>query len=154
MQAERWGAELHTEDVTEIDTSTRPFVVTTPERTVRTHCIILATGATARRLGIPSEGEFWSRGISACAICDGASPLFAGQQVAVVGGGDSATEEAHYITKYARHVHLLVRGPKMRATTSNFRRTALSICRCHVLSASRWTASCNVPCGTPRRGIA
>ena len=83
---------------------------------MRAHAIILATGATARRLGIPSEEAFWSRGISACAICDGASPLFAMQEVAVVGGGDSATEEAHYITKYARHVHLLVRGARMRAS--------------------------------------
>jgi thioredoxin reductase (NADPH) len=65
----------------------RPFLVETEEVAVRTHSIILATGATARRLGIPSEKEFWCRGISACAICDGASPLFNGQEVAVVGGG-------------------------------------------------------------------
>jgi thioredoxin reductase (NADPH) len=116
MQAIRWGAELHTEDVVKIDTSKRPFTIVSDERTVRAHTIILATGATARRLGIPSESEFWSRGISACAICDGSSPIFKGQAVAVVGGGDSATEEAHYITKYARHVHLIVRGSKMRAS--------------------------------------
>eukprot|EP00892_Ulva_mutabilis_P005986 jgi/Ulvmu1/375/UM001_0382.1 len=115
-QAQRWGAELVTDDVLRVDTSVRPFIVETEEVTVRTHTIILATGATARRLGIPSEKEFWGRGISACAICDGASPIFKGQEVAVVGGGDSATEEAHYITKYARHVHLLVRGPEMRAS--------------------------------------
>jgi hypothetical protein len=87
MQAKRWGSELLTEDVVRVDTSVRPFVVESEELTVRAHTIIMATGATARRLGIPSEKEFWSRGISACAICDGASPLFKGQEVAVVGGG-------------------------------------------------------------------
>lgn len=116
QQAERWGAELVTEDVDHIDLSQRPFVVKSADRTVKTNTIILATGATARRLGIPSEHEFWSRGISACAICDGASPVFKGQEVAVVGGGDTATEEAVYLTKYASHVHLLVRGPEMRAS--------------------------------------
>lgn len=91
LQADRWGAELITDDVTRVDTTVRPFVVETEEVTVRTHSIILATGATARRLGIPSEAEFWGRGISACAICDGASPQFKGQEVAVVGGGAPAT---------------------------------------------------------------
>ena len=116
MQAARWGAELYTEDVISIDTSSRPFTVNTDEHTMRAHSIIMATGATAKRLHLPSEETYWSRGISACAICDGASPVFKGQEVAVVGGGDSATEEAHYITKYARRVHLLVRGAKMRAS--------------------------------------
>jgi thioredoxin reductase (NADPH) len=116
MQAVRWGAELYTEDVITVDTSQRPFVITSEERTVKAHALIMATGATAKRLGIPAEKEFWSRGISACAICDGASPQFRQQHVAVVGGGDSATEEAHYVTKYAHHVHLLVRGARMRAS--------------------------------------
>jgi thioredoxin reductase (NADPH) len=116
MQAARWGAELYTEDVTSVDTSQRPFVISSEERTVQAHALIVATGATAKRLGIPAEEQFWSRGISACAICDGASPPFRKQHVAVVGGGDSATEEAHYVTKYAHHVHLLVRGPRMRAS--------------------------------------
>eukprot|EP00955_Chlamydomonas_euryale_P112985 366182-Chlamydomonas_euryale.AAC.6 len=69
----------------------------------------MATGATALRLRLPHEDAFWSKGISACAICDGASPLFKNKPVAVVGGGDSACEEAVYLTKYASHVHLLVR---------------------------------------------
>ncbi|CAA6668983.1 unnamed protein product [Spirodela intermedia] len=77
---------------------------------------ITATGAAAKRLGLPHEDEFWSRGISACAICDGASPLFKGQVLAVIGGGDTATEEALYLTKYARHVHLLVRGSMLKAS--------------------------------------
>jgi thioredoxin reductase (NADPH) len=83
---------------------------------VKSHTVIIATGATAKRLRLPREDEFWSRGISACAICDGASPLFKGQILAVVGGGDTATEEALYLTKYARHVHLLVRRDQLRAS--------------------------------------
>ena len=83
---------------------------------MKCHSLIVATGATAQRLRLPRENEFWSRGISACAICDGASPLFKAQVLAVVGGGDTATEEALYLTKYARHVHLLVRRNQLRAS--------------------------------------
>ncbi|PQP94879.1 NADPH-dependent thioredoxin reductase 3 [Prunus yedoensis var. nudiflora] len=115
-QAERWGAELYQEDVESIDVKTRPFTVESSERKVKCHSVIFATGATAKRLRIPREDDFWSRGISACAICDGASPLFKGQVLAVVGGGDTATEEALYLTKYARHVHLLVRRDQLRAS--------------------------------------
>ncbi|MGB5961054.1 MAG: thioredoxin-disulfide reductase [Coleofasciculaceae cyanobacterium] len=115
-QAERWGAELHTEDVTYVDLSQRPFIVRSEEREVRAHSIVIATGATAKRMGLPNEKEFWSHGISACAICDGATPLFHGAELAVVGGGDSAAEEAVYLTKYGDRVHLLVRSDKMRAS--------------------------------------
>jgi len=115
-QAARWGASLHTEDVEELDLSERPFRVRTSEREVRAHAVVLATGATARRLGLPSEERFWSRGISACAICDGASLIFRDAEVAVVGGGDSAVEEALYLTKYCSRVHLLVRGDALRAS--------------------------------------
>lgn len=116
QQAERWGSELHTEDVEFVDLSERPFTIRSSDREVKANAIILATGATAKRLDIPSEHDFWSRGISACAICDGASPQFKGQELAVVGGGDTATEEAIYLTKYGKHVHLLVRGEQMRAS--------------------------------------
>lgn len=115
-QAERWGAEMFQEDVEFLDVKNSPFLVHSSERKVRCHSIIYATGATARRLNLPREEEFWSRGISACAICDGASPLFKGQVLAVVGGGDTATEEALYLTKYGRHVHLLVRSHHLRAS--------------------------------------
>ncbi|KAJ7549250.1 hypothetical protein O6H91_07G046200 [Diphasiastrum complanatum] len=115
-QAERWGAELQTEDVEYVDVQNKPFTVRSSEREVKCHSLIVATGATAKRLGLPREQEFWSRGISACAICDGASPIFKGQELAVVGGGDTATEETLYLTKYARHVHLLVRKDKLRAS--------------------------------------
>jgi thioredoxin reductase (NADPH) len=83
---------------------------------VKCHSVIIASGATAKRLQLPREDEFWSRGISACAICDGASPLYKGQILAVVGGGDTATVEAIYLTKYARHVHLLVQRDQLRAS--------------------------------------
>ena len=115
-QAERWGAELHTEDVTFVDLSQRPFVVRSEEREVRTYSIVIATGATAKRMGLPNEKVFWSHGISACAICDGATPIFHGAELAVVGGGDSAAEEAVYLTKYGDRVHMLIRTDKMRAS--------------------------------------
>ncbi|OKH28781.1 thioredoxin-disulfide reductase [Chroogloeocystis siderophila] len=115
-QAERWGAELYTEDVTYVDLSQRPFTVRSEEREFKTHSVIIATGATAKRLGLPCEGKFWSRGISACAICDGATPIFHGAELAVVGGGDSAAEESIYLTKYGSQVHMLVRSDKMRAS--------------------------------------
>ncbi|XP_072975320.1 thioredoxin reductase NTRC-like isoform X1 [Typha angustifolia] len=116
QQADRWGAELFQEDVEFIDVRSSPFTIRSTEREVKCHSLIIATGATAKRLRLPREDEFWSRGISACAICDGASPLFKGQVLAVVGGGDTATEEALYLTKYARHVHLLVRRDQLRAS--------------------------------------
>jgi len=115
-QAQRWGAELVMEDVTFVDLSQRPFIIRSEEREVRSHSIVIATGATAKRLGLPSEHQYWSRGISACAICDGATPIFHGVELAVVGGGDSALEEAIYLTKYGSGVHLLVRSEKMRAS--------------------------------------
>lgn len=115
-QAERWGAELYTEDVIQVDLSQRPFTVRSEEREFKTNTIIIATGATAKRLGLPNEHEFWSRGISACAICDGATPIFHGAELAVIGGGDSAAEEAIYLTKYGSKVNLLVRTEKMRAS--------------------------------------
>ncbi|MEC4892560.1 MAG: thioredoxin-disulfide reductase [Oscillatoria sp. PMC 1051.18] len=115
-QAVRWGTECYTEDVVEVDLSQRPFTVRSSEREFQTHSIVIATGATAKRLNLPSENKFWSRGISACAICDGATPIFHSQELAVVGGGDSAAEESIYLTKYGSQVHLLVRSGEMRAS--------------------------------------
>eukprot|EP00667_Euglena_gracilis_P004862 EG_transcript_4888 len=115
-QAVRWGTQMHTEDVEYMDLSQRPFVIRSAEREVKAHAVILATGATAKRLKLPSEEKFWNYGISACAICDGASPIFKGKELAVVGGGDTAVEEAVYLTKYGSHVHLLVRRDALRAS--------------------------------------
>ena len=115
-QAERWGTECYTEDAIAVDLTERPFTIRSTEREVKANSIIIATGATAKRLRLPSEDTYWSHGISACAICDGAIPLFRGEALAVVGGGDSAAEEAVYLTKYGSHIHLLVRREEMRAS--------------------------------------
>ena len=115
-QAERWGTECYTEDVIEVDLSQKPYTVRSEDIEVKTHSIIIATGATAKRLGLPSEKVYWNKGISACAICDGASPIFNGEDLVVIGAGDSAAEEAVYLTKYGSQVHLLVRGEAMRAS--------------------------------------
>ena len=116
LQAQCWGTQLITEDVTAVDFKHWPFTITTDEQEVQSQAVIIATGATAKRLHLPNEETFWNNGISACAICDGANPLFRDVNLAVVGGGDTAAEESLYLTKYARKVHLLVRRDQMRAS--------------------------------------
>ena len=115
-QALRWGAQLITEDVIAVDLSQRPFIVRSENREVRAHSLVIATGATAKRLHLPSEAQYWNAGISACAICDGATPIFKNVELAVIGGGDTAAEESLYLTKYGSNVHLLIRSDKMRAS--------------------------------------
>ena len=117
-QAERWGAKLVEEDVDSIDFSNRPFSITANGDSIKTNSLIIATGARANKLGLPKENQFWSKGISACAICDGATPQFNKEQLAVVGGGDSACEEAVYLTKYGSHVHLIVRSNSLKASAA------------------------------------
>jgi thioredoxin reductase (NADPH) len=116
QQAVRWGAKLITDDVVRVDFSQRPFTIATDDLEVKAHAVIICTGATAKRLHIVGEEQFWNNGISACAICDGTNPLFKDVKIAVVGGGDSAAEEALYLTKYASKVHLLVRSDRLRAS--------------------------------------
>jgi thioredoxin reductase (NADPH) len=117
-QALRWGTRLIEADAEAIDLSQRPYRITAEGQVIETQAVILATGASANRLGLPNEARFWSQGISACAICDGATPQFRGAPVAVVGGGDSACEEAVYLTKYGSHVHLIVRTGTLRASAA------------------------------------
>jgi thioredoxin reductase (NADPH) len=117
-QAVRWGTHLLEADADSIDLSQRPFQIQVEGETIRAHAVVIATGASANRLGLPSEEKFWSRGISACAICDGATPQFRNAELAVVGGGDSACEEAVYLTKYGSHVHLIVRSERLRASAA------------------------------------
>jgi thioredoxin reductase (NADPH) len=118
-QALRWGTQLVEADAVRIDFDAHPFTIHTSDgETIRTQALILATGASANRLHLPHEDQFWSRGISACAICDGATPQFRNAQLAVVGGGDSACEEAVYLTKYGSHVHLIVRSHQLRASAA------------------------------------
>jgi thioredoxin reductase (NADPH) len=116
QQAIRWGTQVITDDVTAVDFQQRPFRITSSDLTLHSHAVIICTGATAKRLHLPGEEQFWNNGISACAICDGANPLFHNVEIAVVGGGDSAAEEALYLTKYASRVHLLVRSDRLRAS--------------------------------------
>jgi thioredoxin reductase (NADPH) len=116
QQALRWGTKLITDDVVKVNFADRPFTITTDDLEVKANAVIIATGATAKRLHIEGEEQFWNNGISACAICDGTNPLFQNVEIAVVGGGDSAAEEALYLTKYASKVHLLVRSDRLRAS--------------------------------------
>jgi len=121
-QSIRFGTEIITETVSKIDLSARPFrywreyVEETPEEAETADVVILATGASAKRPGLPGEDKYWQSGISACAVCDGAVPIFRNKPLAVIGGGDSAAEEATYLTKYGSHVYVLVRRDELRAS--------------------------------------
>jgi thioredoxin reductase (NADPH) len=117
QQAINFGTKIITDDVTEVDLSRQPYTLQTLEgQTHQAHTIIIATGARANYLGLPSEERFKNRGVSACAVCDGALPRFRNKPLVVVGGGDSAVEEASYLTKYASTVHMLMRRDVFRAS--------------------------------------
>lgn len=107
-QAEKFGAEVRIGSATAVDLSARPFRVTTDEGEEEAEALIIATGSSARRLGVPGEDEFWGKGLSICATCDAA--FFRDKEVAVVGGGDAAMEEATFLTRFARSVKILVRN--------------------------------------------
>jgi thioredoxin reductase (NADPH) len=115
-QAKEFGARMVQEDVVSADLSRRPFRVKTTEQEVETHALIIATGATAKRLRVPSEDKLWNKGISACAVCDGALPIFRNRDLVVVGGGDTAVEEASFLTKFASKVFLVHRRTELRAS--------------------------------------
>ena len=115
-QSLRFGTRIWTEDVTRVDLKTRPFTVASAGRTVQAHALILATGATAKRLGLPGEQRLWNNGMSACAVCDGALPVFRNKPLVVVGGGDSAAEESMFLTKFASKVYLIHRRGELRAS--------------------------------------
>jgi len=115
-QAVHCGTRIETETVASVDLSKRPFTVVTDSGEHRARTLILATGATAKRLQLPGEDKLWQRGISACAVCDGALPLFRNKPLVVIGGGDTACEEATYLTKFGSTVHLLVRRDVLRAS--------------------------------------
>ena len=125
-QSVKFGTEVITETVSKVDLSSKPFKFWTefnedqPPHT--TDALILATGASAKRAHLPGEETYWQQGISACAVCDGAVPIFRNKPLAVIGGGDSACEEAGFLTKYGSKVYMLVRKDHLRASTIMQRR--------------------------------
>jgi thioredoxin reductase (NADPH) len=113
-QAARFGTEFVTAKVTKVDLSARPFGVWVGEEEYRAHSVIISTGARSLMLGLPAEGPLMGHGLSTCATCDGF--FFRGQEIAVVGGGDSAMEEATFLTKFASKVTVIVRRDALRAS--------------------------------------
>lgn len=118
QQAVRFGTEILTEDVDSVDFSKHPYVVKGRMHTFEADAVIIATGATANRLDIPGAGdaEFWQKGVTACAVCDGAMPIFRNKPLFVIGGGDSAVEEATFLTKFGSKVYLVHRRDALRAS--------------------------------------
>ncbi|KAA6415592.1 MAG: thioredoxin reductase [Lasallia pustulata] len=127
-QSERFGTEIISETISKVDLSSRPFKFwceysdgpSSPPHTA--DALIIATGASARRLHLPGEDKYWQNGISACAVCDGAVPIFRNKPLVVIGGGDSAAEEAMFLTKYGSHVTVLVRKGALRASKTMAKR--------------------------------
>jgi thioredoxin reductase (NADPH) len=113
-QAERFGTEMIAEDVTSVDFSHRPFTVSTGDVTMEGHTVVVATGASAKLIGLPSESKLMGRGVSTCATCDGF--FFKDQNIMVVGGGDSAMEEALYLSRLGRQVEVVHRRDSLRAS--------------------------------------
>jgi thioredoxin reductase (NADPH) len=114
-QAERFGTEFLTGDVSAVDLKTRPFTITIDgERTEQTKTLIIATGASAIQIGVKNEARLTGHGVSTCATCDGF--FFKGKELIVVGGGDSAMEEATFLTKFASKVSIIHRRDKLRAS--------------------------------------
>lgn len=117
-QSIRYGTTVISETVNGLDLTKRPFAVRSSAGTMHAEALIIATGATAKRMDIPGtrDGEFWQRGVSACAVCDGALPIFRNRPLFVIGGGDSAMEEATYLTKFASKVYIVHRRDELRAS--------------------------------------
>ena len=119
-QSARFGTNIITETISKVDLSQRPFKYWREgqerDEPETTDTLIIATGASAKRLNLLGEDKYWQSGISACAVCDGAVPIFRNKPLAVIGGGDSAAEEATYLTKYGSHIYVLVRRDELRAS--------------------------------------
>jgi thioredoxin reductase (NADPH) len=117
-QSVRFGTVIHTETITKVDLSKRPFRYWTDEREGLARTLIVATGATAKRDDVPGtrDDELWQKGVSACAVCDGALPMFRNKPMFVIGGGDSAMEEGTFLTKFASKVYIVHRRDELRAS--------------------------------------
>jgi len=114
QQARRFGTEMYAQDVTRVDFSRRPFTVTADDTTLEAHTVIIATGASAKLIGLPGESALMGRGVSTCATCDGF--FFKDQNIMVVGGGDTAIEEALYLSRLGRKVEVVHRRDTLRAS--------------------------------------
>ena len=115
-QSEKYGTRIETETVTAVDLKSSPKKVFVGDREYTAKAVIIATGATAKKLDIPGTDTYWQKGISACAVCDGALPVFRNQPLAVIGGGDTACEEATFLSRYAGKPYMLVRRDVFRAS--------------------------------------
>ena len=117
-QSVRFGTRVITETITKVDLSKRPFRYWSDEQEGEARTLIIATGATAKRDDVPGtrDNELWQKGVSACAVCDGALPMFRNKPLFVIGGGDSAMEEANFLTKFASKVYLVHRRDELRAS--------------------------------------
>jgi len=117
-QAERFGTTIISEDVESVDFSQSPYIVNGKKTSFEADSVIISTGATAKRLDIPGarDGEFWQKGVTACAVCDGAAPIFRDQPLFVIGGGDTAMEEAMFLTKFGSRVYIVHRRDEFRAS--------------------------------------
>ncbi len=149
QQAVNFGTRVESKDVVKVDLKRRPFLVTLHDgTTVETLTLIIATGARANYLGLPSEEAYKNRGVSACAVCDGALPRFRNKPVVVIGGGDSAVEEASYLTKFASVVYLVHRRDQLRASKIMQQR-ALS----NPKITLKWNRTLEEVLGDPTQGV-
>lgn len=149
QQALNFGTRIITDDIVKVELNRRPFVLHTLEgEVVEALSVIVATGARANYLGLPSEDAYKNRGVSACAVCDGALPRFRNKPVIVVGGGDSAVEEATYLSKFANPVYLVHRRDQLRASKIMQDR-ALSNPRISL----KWNRTLAEVLGTDREGV-
>ncbi len=115
-QSMRNGCRIETKTVDKVEFASPPFKIHVGKDVIESHSVIIATGATAKRLHVPGEEKLWNKGISACAVCDGALPLFRNKPLLVIGGGDSAIEEASYLAKFGSKVYMAVRRDEFRAS--------------------------------------
>lgn len=123
-QSVKYGTRIKTETVNSVDLHSDPFIVTSDGGETKGETLIIATGATAKRLKIDGEETYWQKGISACAVCDGALPVFRDKPLVVIGGGDTACEEASFLSKFGSKIYLLVRRNVLRASQSMQKRVS------------------------------
>jgi thioredoxin reductase (NADPH) len=155
QQASNFGTEIRTQDIVKVDFSVYPRVLVARSvleedklDLIEACSIVIATGARANYLGLPSEDAFKNRGVSACAVCDGALPRFRNRPLVVVGGGDSACEEATYLTKFASKVHMVHRRDQLRASKIMAERAEKD-----PKIQLEWNSTLEEVLGTPREGV-